>query len=195
MRLWTKLVNWFENGDLMPPIILVSVPHYAHVLSGYDWWPVAAVVGFLVDISHYRTIKSYLKDHGKFWMIILTVMSFGFHFGFYFMGGAGLASIFFAAAVPIVIFALSFISKNERLGEKARKEAEKWEIKAEPKAEVPVVSGEVPAISAPKRRFVSLTTEERKQLPGMSSAQIASVYGITDRAARDWRKIVSVDSQ
>lgn len=120
MKLWRGIVNWFENGDLLPLIIAVSVPHYGHVLAAYDFWPVAAVIGALVDLGHYRTIKAALNGKGWFWMIVMTVFSLGFHFAFYSAGGAAWwAALFFAAAVPVVIFALSFIAKAERLAEKA----------------------------------------------------------------------------
>ena len=119
-KLWRGLVNWFENGDLLPLIIIVSVPHYGHVLASYDYWPVAAVIGALVDLGHYRTIKAFLAGKGGAWMVVMTVFSLGFHWSFYVTGGAGLwAGLFFAAAVPVVIFALSFIAKSERLSEKA----------------------------------------------------------------------------
>lgn len=119
-KLWRGLVNWFENGDLLPLIIIVSVPHYGHVLANYDFWPVAAVIGALVDLGHYRTIKAFLAGKGGAWMVVMTVFSLGFHWSFYVTGGAGLwAGLFFAAAVPVVIFALSFIAKSERLAEKA----------------------------------------------------------------------------
>lgn len=123
-RSWRAVVNWFENGDLLPLIILVSVPHYGHVLAAYDWGPVAAVIGALVDLGHYRTIKAYLNGKGGFWMVVLTAFSLGFHWAFYLTGGAAwYAALFFAAAVPVVIFALSFISKAERLATKAARQA------------------------------------------------------------------------
>jgi len=118
-RLWNKLVNWFENGDLIPMLILISVPHYAQVLASYDWAIVGSVLGFLIDMGHYRTIKVFLNGKGAVWMIVLTLFSLGFHTAFYSLGGAGWWSLPIGSAVPAVIFALASINKAERLDKKA----------------------------------------------------------------------------
>ena len=144
-RLTAAFVNWFESGELAPFIILISVPHYAGVLARFDWWPVAAVLGFLLDLSHYRTIKAFQNGLGATWMIVLTAFSFGFHFAFYWLGGAGWASVFFGASVPVVIFALSFLSYAEKWGLKARKAAQ----------DVPIVSGKFPLLCS-KRLHLNL---------------------------------------
>lgn len=117
-KVFRKFTLWFETGDLIPLLILVSVPHYAFVLAKYDFWLVAAVLGLLVDIGHYRTIKSALRDKGWTWMVILTILSFAFHCGFYALVGSGAWAVPLGAAVPTVIFALAWISKTERIGEK-----------------------------------------------------------------------------
>jgi hypothetical protein len=123
-RILNAFINWFENGELAPFIILISVPHYAAVLSKFDWGPVGAVLGFLIDLVHYRTIRAFQRGYGKTWMMVLTSFSFGFHFAFYWIGGAGWAALFFGAAVPVVIFALSFLSYAERWSQKAAKAAQ-----------------------------------------------------------------------
>jgi hypothetical protein len=56
---WT--VNWFERGDLVPLMILVSAVHYASVLQGKDALPVAVAIGLLVDLGHYRTVRSAVR--------------------------------------------------------------------------------------------------------------------------------------
>lgn len=114
-NLFRRFVNWMENGDLIPIVIAVSVPHYAHVLAQFDFWPVAAVIGFLVDVGHYRTIKLYLRDQGWVWMVVLTLFSSGFHISFYALGGAGLAAMLLGLAPTAVIFALAYITKKERI--------------------------------------------------------------------------------
>lgn len=55
-KLWSRLVNWLENGDLVPIVILVSIPHYVRVLAEWEWMFVAASLGFLIDLGHYRPI-------------------------------------------------------------------------------------------------------------------------------------------
>lgn len=115
MKLIRRFVAWMETGDLIPALLAVSVPHYANVLQRYDFWPVAAALGFLVDVGHYRTIKLYLRNRGALWMIVLTVFSAGFHIAFYALGGAGGFALALGLAPTMVIFALAYITKNERL--------------------------------------------------------------------------------
>lgn len=118
--LWAKIINWFENGDLLPAVVLVTVPHYAKVLGEYDTWLAAAALGFLIDLGHYRTIKLYLRSGaGIVWVSLLTVISYVFHLAFYVFGGAGWWSPFFALAVPVVMLALAWISRRENLDKRA----------------------------------------------------------------------------
>jgi hypothetical protein len=42
---WRGIVHWFEHGDLVPLLVLVSAVHYAIVLSEVDAWPVAVAIG------------------------------------------------------------------------------------------------------------------------------------------------------
>ncbi len=114
-----RFVNWIENGDMVPLVIAVSVPHYAHVLAQFEFMPVAAVIGFLVDVGHYRTIKLYLNTGAAGWMIVLTLFSAGFHMAFYAIGGAGLAAVLLGAAPVAVIFSLAYITRKEKLDVKA----------------------------------------------------------------------------
>lgn len=125
MNIIKRFVNWVENGDLIPAIIAVSVPHYASVLARYDFWPVASIIGFLVDIGHYRTIKIALRGKGWGWMIVLTAFSVSFHVAFYELGGAGWSSLFLGAAPPAVIFALAYITRAEKLDSKIVREHQK----------------------------------------------------------------------
>ena len=187
-RYVNSLVLYFESGDLIPLVILISVPHYAFVLSKYDFWFVASVLGFLLDLGHYRTIKAYQKGNGALWMLILTVFSFGFHGAFYWLGGAQWASLFFGAAVPVVIFALAYLSFNEKWA----KQAEKGSI------ETPVVLPQVQLtldtqtkpleLERPKPpTWHTLTDEQKKVVVDLTTAEIAAQYGVSERTARNWR--------
>lgn len=174
-----KFVNWMENGDLIPAIIAVSIPHYASVLSKYDFWAVAAVLGFLVDVGHYRTIKTYLRGNGAVWMIVLTVFSTGFHIAFYALGGAGLAAAVIGCAVPAVIFALAFISRKERLDSKVAKSAS-----------VPIARQDS-ATSTPMAKrgtygeFVSAQLARNGNGP-MSATEVVATFAVPKRTAYNW---------
>ena len=118
-----SIMNWLENGDFLLAIILVSVAHYTLVLKDYDWWPIAAFLGFSIDLSNYRAIKLYLKDKGWALMVVTSVVSLAFHIAFYVVGHAGAWSILLGSSVPIAIFCMAYIAKVERLDAKAARAA------------------------------------------------------------------------
>lgn len=187
-KLTAAFINWFENGELTPFVILISIPHYAFVLSRFDWWPVAAVLGFLLDMGHYRTIRAYLRGKGAFWMVVLTVFSYGFHAAFYFESGAGWSTIFLGAAVPVVIFALANLGYSEKWSEKARKAAsEEMPViteKAPETLEAPKVAGNLPE---PAKTWRQLSAEERAQVSDLSVNEIVEIYHVSPRTALNWR--------
>ena len=190
-RIVSMFVNWFESGELAPLIILVSVPHYAQVLARYDFGPVAAVLGFLLDLSHYRTIKAYQNGRGALWMVVLTVFSFGFHFAFYWLGGGGWWSLFLGAAVPVVIFALSYLSFTERWGQKARKSAESLTV-SRPEQEtlpgnLPEVAGMLDKPAEMPKSWRHLTETERQEAAELTTAEIIARWHVSERTARNWR--------
>lgn len=187
-KLFAAFVNWFESGELAPLIILVSVPHYAQVLAKYDFWPVAAVLGFLLDLAHYRTIKAYQNGRGALWMVVLTAFSFGFHAAFYVLGGAGWWAVFLGAAVPVVIFALSYLSYTERWGQKARKAAGIMPERTPVSVSLPELSGKMPeSLPAPVTSWRQLTADQRAQVVELSVAEIVAQFGVSERTARNWR--------
>ena len=189
MSIVKRFVNWIENGDLIPTIIAVSVPHYARVLAQYDFWAVAAIIGFLVDIGHYRTIKTYLRGNGWGWMVVLTVFSVGFHMAFYVLGGAGGWSIVLGCAIPVVIFALAFISRREKLDTKVSTSVKKDEsAKVVPMAQIGNAIG-VPIMPMAKRgtytEFISVQVARDGNGP-MSAGEVVAQFGVPKRTAYNW---------
>lgn len=63
-RFWKSLVHWFEYGDLVPLIVIVSAVHYAIILRSYDWYPVAVAIGLMVDLGHFRTVRAAVRYTG-----------------------------------------------------------------------------------------------------------------------------------
>lgn len=57
-KAWDWITDWFEYGDLVPLLVLVSAVHYASVLKGKDDLPVAVAIGMLVDLGHFRTVRA-----------------------------------------------------------------------------------------------------------------------------------------
>lgn len=61
---WLWLTDWFEHGDLVPLLVIVSAVHYAAVLRGKDDAAVAISIGMLVDLGHFRTIRAAFRYPG-----------------------------------------------------------------------------------------------------------------------------------
>lgn len=178
MTYWKRLLNWLENGDLVPWVILVSIPHYHEVLKLYEWWVAAAAIAVLVDLGHYRTIKQALAGRGWFWMFILTGVSYGFHVAFYIVGGAAaLWSWLLGAVVPILLFALAWLSSKERWGQRARKDA----------GNLPETRHGQKQERSGTKDWRTLPRSERVQLAGLSTSEIVAQYDVSERTARNWR--------
>lgn len=182
MKLIRRFVAWMETGDLIPALLAVSVPHYANVLQRYDFWPVAAALGFLVDVGHYRTIKLYLRNRGALWMIVLTVFSAGFHIAFYALGGAGGFALALGLAPTMVIFALAYITKNERLDAKAQPATSKDDPKTQPQ---PAMLRRKPIAQGAKAQFLSDMAGRNGAGP-LTTSQIMAQYNVSERTAQYW---------
>ena len=63
---WRAVQHWVEQGDLILPIIIISVAHYAAVLERKDFWFIAFAIGVLVDLAGYRLVKAAIKYSGWF---------------------------------------------------------------------------------------------------------------------------------
>lgn len=106
-RAWGWIVWLFEKADIIPPLVIVSAYHYGGALVDYDLLPVAIVLGVLIDLGHYRSVKAAIKtpELPQFAvMITLTCMTGYFHWLWY-------RNIILAATVPALIICLSLLSK------------------------------------------------------------------------------------
>lgn len=63
-KAWSTLVHWFEFGDLVPLIVIVSAVHYSLMLQAYDHAVVAVAIGLLVDLGHFRTVRAAVRYSG-----------------------------------------------------------------------------------------------------------------------------------
>ncbi len=119
-RAWRAAVAWFETGDLVPLLVLVSAVHYAAVLAGKDYWMVAVAIGLLVDLGHYRTIRAAVKyrngtlrQSALRWAIAvsMTAVSLNYHQRYY-------SDWWLSAPLPLLIAALAWLQQVEpRKGE------------------------------------------------------------------------------
>ena len=81
MSVLKKILDYFNRGDLGPVIAVVTVSHYAKMLTHYgENLPVAISTGVIVDILHYQMTRRYIEsrgnEDGKYWrnIAIMTTM-------------------------------------------------------------------------------------------------------------------------
>lgn len=126
-RIWNLALQYIESGDLILPVVLVSAAHYGVALTGKDFWIIAFVIGVLVDLGHYRTVKAAIKYSreridARWWIaaLVMTGLAFGFHFAFYNDKGDW-RELLFSIAIPLVIVILAALSVKENWAGKAAK--------------------------------------------------------------------------
>lgn len=91
-NLWHRLAQFFEDGDLTPFAVLISIGHYGPVLAEKgEHTAVAYAIGTLIDLIHFRTIRRAFMPHGSRqetavnWLVALitTAMASIYHWRFY----------------------------------------------------------------------------------------------------------------
>lgn len=110
------LVRWFEDGDLVPLLVIVSAAHYIAILSAVDPWFVALPLGVLVDLGHYRAVniaarysRSDWRQYAVRWFVAagLTVISGAYHLRYY--GGDWALAL----PIPALIVALAYFRRMD----------------------------------------------------------------------------------
>jgi hypothetical protein len=89
---WQRLAQFFEDGDLTPFAVLISIVHYGDVLAAHGEHAIVAyAIGTLVDLIHFRTIRRAFMPHNNrqetivnwFVAAITTFMASMYHWRFY----------------------------------------------------------------------------------------------------------------
>lgn len=113
-----RAVHYFERGDLIPLMLIVSIPHYALALQGRDMLIVAVGIGLAMDLGQYRVVKAAIRYGGNWWYaaILLTAIALGYHMFYY--GGDWFTAFILAAPLPLLIIFLAALSVKERWGAK-----------------------------------------------------------------------------
>jgi DNA-binding CsgD family transcriptional regulator len=112
--MFQRALDWFEEGDLVPLAVIISVAHYGPVLMAHgEHWLVAWSVGVLIDLLHFRSVRyAFAARH---WLAAVvaastTVMATGYHLRFY--GGDWLLAL----PIPIGIGILAWHSSEKQRG-------------------------------------------------------------------------------
>lgn len=89
--LWHKISTFFEDGDLTPLAVIISVAHYGPVLSEHgEHFLIAWLVGTMIDLLHFRTVRKLFQATNTrqmagyaFIALVTTGIALGYHFRFY----------------------------------------------------------------------------------------------------------------
>ena len=173
-KLWQSIVNWFEHGDLVPLLVLVSAIHYIDVLGNKDKWFVAVAIGLLVDLGHYRWVRAAARYTGSFrwggftrWVFALamTCVSLVYHERFY-------TDLWFSIPLPFLIASLAWLSKvDANVGKRTVSELSAKQAKLKtPKSLSSAKSSEPPA-------FLCDWCGETKTQKGKPFANVQQVSG------------------
>lgn len=113
---WKALIFWFEYGDLVPLIVIVSSIHYSQILSEHDPFIVATAIGLMVDLGHYRTVRAAVRYNGTSdrtrairWSmaIFMTVVSVVYQQRFY-------QDWWLSLPLPFLIIALAWLQQTDK---------------------------------------------------------------------------------
>lgn len=137
-KYWHNISTFFEDGDLTPLAVLISVAHYGPVLvqHGENLF-VAWAVGAMIDLLHFRSVRRAVTVHN--WLNLLigaltTVMAVGYHLRFY--GGDWLLAL----PIPLGIAILAQHAASQQQEDanslqetavKAQTLAKEWQAKYE----------------------------------------------------------------
>lgn len=151
-KLWNTLVNWFEYGDLVPLLVIVSAVHYAGVLADHDQAIVAIAIGLLVDLGHFRTVRAAVRYSGADrrqaaarWLIALalTAISLAYHQRYY-------GDWWLSVPLPLLIAALAWLQRvDQHVGQRSK----------------PVQPSSQPAVSAVVAEHSQLERPQQPRLP------------------------------
>lgn len=113
---WIALVEWFEYGDLVPLIVIVSAVHYAVILRGYDHIVVAIAIGLMVDLTHFRSVRSAVRytnwKRAQFYVrwgiaLLLTSVAVAYQLRFY-------VDPWLAVPLALLIPAMAWLYENDK---------------------------------------------------------------------------------
>lgn len=129
-KMWKSIVDWFEHGDLVPVLIVVSAWHYMSILNGKDPAIVALAIGLLVDLGHYRTVRAAFRYSGVSWgeriarflfAFAMTAVSLAYHQRYY---NDWLLSV----PIPLLIAGLAWLQRVDRVSRTNPNEPERKSI-------------------------------------------------------------------
>lgn len=173
--IWHAAVNWFEHGDLVPLIVIVSAVHYSSMLQAHDVFLVATAIGLMVDLGHYRTVRAAVRYNGRQtrtqalrWVVaaFMTSVSIAYQQRFY-------GDLWLSLPLPLLIVSLAWLQETDKsLGRKPKrsdivsetpvKVAETIVKSAKPVSDIETI------VSDKSNGYASLTIDEIMERDGVS---------------------------
>lgn len=194
-KYWHSLSSFFEDGDLTPFAVIISIAHYGPVLAKHgEHIIVAYAIGTLVDLIHFRTIRRAFMPHrtkgetAVNWLvaIVTTAMATMYHLRFY--SGDWLLSL----PIPLGVAILAYHAAGSRVEEKREVERqEKRESRRQPRLHIAPTSSPVNAQLPSDYRL--LTVAQKEQVNTMTSGELAQMADISASTARRWKQKVSTN--
>jgi len=203
-RLWHSILEWFEYGDLVPFIVIVSAVHFATILTGHDIAPVAVMIGILVDLGTYRWVRAATRYQvGKQkskrvkvakqrqliirWSLAIgmSVISFLYHLRFY-------GDLALAIPLPLLVISLAWLAETDKR-KGAQETLPKIEITTVKKPELPEVTENLQKVSEKlpeKSDWRTLPAEDKQLISGMTAQEVMQKYAVSERTAYNWKQSV-----
>lgn len=129
--MFRKALDWFEEGDLVPLAVVISVAHYGPVLAAHgENLYVAWVVGVLIDLLHFRSVRyAFASRHWLAGLVAVatTLMATGYHLRFY--GGDWLLALPIPLGIAILAWHASEKQRGALQGVQAALEAQLAEMR------------------------------------------------------------------
>jgi hypothetical protein len=115
------IIDYFEHGDLVPFIVVVSAIHYSAILREHDHLIAAVSIGTLVDLGHYRWTKAAVKYSGENkwertgrWVMVLVMSAIALNYQQRFYNDWWLS-----VPMPLLIASLAWLNQKEGKGKPA----------------------------------------------------------------------------
>ena len=134
--MWGRVSHWFENGDLTPLAVLISVGHYGPVLQAHgENALIAWAIGALMDLLHFRAVRWAFHKPG--WMaglvaVATTIMAAGYHLRFY--NNDLLLALPIPLGIAILAWQATAVKEDYAAQQQAKAEAAQREASAQQQA-------------------------------------------------------------
>lgn len=118
---FSAVLDWFEHGDLVPLIVVISAVHYSSILHEYDHIVPAVAIGTLVDLGHYRWTKAAVRYNGESWkekagrwfmVFVMSAIALNYQQRFY-------QDWWLSVPMPLLIASLAWLNQKDKTGTKS----------------------------------------------------------------------------